>query len=245
MVLKGVILAGGTGSRLKPLTSVTNKHLLPVYNKPMIYYPIEILKSAGVKDILVITGTHHAGAIFQLLGSGKDFGVKFTYRVQDEAGGIPSAIGLAEDFVGENKFISINGDNIIFESLKPFAEQFDNGESEMQVLLYEGTEEEAKKSGIAVLDGNKVVEVLEKPESPPSRNITVGIYFMNPSVFDVIRKLKPSKRGETEITDVQRHFLEKGKLSAAKLKGNWLDAGDFEDLLNANLETKKLSKKEK
>ena len=126
--IKGVILAGGTGSRLFPLTKCTNKHLLPIYNKPMIYYPIEALKSAGIKDILVITGTNHAGDIFSLLGSGKDFGVRFTYRVQDEAGGIPSAIGLAEQFVGNDKFISINGDNIIFESLKERAYLFlDNG----------------------------------------------------------------------------------------------------------------------
>lgn len=238
--LKGVILAGGTGSRLSPLTDVTNKHLLPIYNKPMIYYPIEMLKSAGVKDIMVVTGTHHAGAIFQLLGSGKDFGVKFTYRVQDEAGGIPSAIELAEDFVGEDRFISINGDNIVFESLKPFADKFLEGKGEMQVLLYEGTEEEAKKSGVAVLDGDRVVEVEEKPEKPKSRNITVGIYFLSPSVFNVIRELKPSARGETEITDVQRHYLGKGQLTAAKLSGKWLDAGDFEDLLKANKETRKL-----
>ncbi len=238
--LKGVILAGGTGSRLGSLTKVCNKHLLPVYNKPMIYYPIEMLKSAGVKDILVITGTYHAGDIFSHLGSGKDFGVKFTYRVQDEAGGIPSAIALAEDFVGGDSFISINGDNIVFESLNPFAEQFQKSDAEMQILLYNGTKEEAKKSGVAVTEGNKVTEVVEKPKNPTSNNIIVGIYFLKPNVFDIIRQLKPSARGETEITDVQRHYLEKGKLSAGKLKGNWLDAGDFEDLLNANLETKKL-----
>ncbi len=199
-----------------------------------------MLKSAGVKDILVVTGNYHAGEIFTHLGSGKDFGVRFTFRVQDEAGGIPSAISLAEDFVGEDNFISINGDNIVFESLKPFADQFEKNDSEMQILLFKGTEEEAKKSGIAVCEGSKVIKVIEKPQEPPSNNIIVGIYFMQPSVFDVIRNVKPSARGETEITDVQRHYLEKGKLSAAELKGNWLDAGDFEDLLNANLETKKL-----
>jgi len=245
MVLKGVILAGGSGSRLRPLTSATNKHLLPVYNKPMIYYPIEMLKSAGVKDILVITGTYHAGAIFQLLGSGKDFGVKFTYRVQDEAGGIPSAISLAEDFVGQDKFISINGDNIVFESLKPFAEQFEKGGAGMQILIYKGTREEAIKSGVAVVEGSKVKEVIEKPAEPPSSNIIVGIYFLEPSVFEVIRKLRPSKRGETEITEVQGHYLEKSRLEAAFLKGKWLDAGDFEDLLHANLETKKLEQEKK
>ncbi|MDP6671230.1 MAG: sugar phosphate nucleotidyltransferase, partial [archaeon] len=166
MVLRGVILAGGTGSRLFPLTKVCNKHLLPVYNKPMIYYPIEMLKSAGVKDILIITGTYHAGEIFSHLGSGKDFGVNFTYRVQDIAGGIPSAISLAEDFVGDDPFISINGDNIVFESLKPFAEAFEKGKEEMQILLYKGTKDEAQKSGVAVTEGNTVKEVIEKPAEP-------------------------------------------------------------------------------
>ena len=240
MTLKGVILAGGTGSRLKPLTSATNKHLLPVYNKPMIFYPIEALKSAGITDILVITGTHHAGAIFQLLGSGKSLGVKFTYRVQDEAGGIPSAIALAEDFVGNSRFVSVNGDNIVFESLAPFAKEFGKSREEMQILLYRGTNEEAMKSGVAVTNGNKVTEVVEKPKEPPSNNIIIGIYFMSPSVFDVIRAIKPSARGETEITDVQRHYLEKNSLRAEFLKDKWLDAGDFEDLLHANLETKKI-----
>ncbi len=243
MALRGVILAGGTGSRLRPLTLTTNKHLLPVYNKPMIYYSIEMLKSAGVKDILVITGTYHAGAIFSHLGSGKDFGVRFTYRVQDEAGGIPSAISLAEDFVGDDKFISINGDNIVFESLKPFAEAFEKSDAEMQILMYKGAKEEAQKSGVAVCKGNKVTDVVEKPKEPPSNNIIVGIYFLSPSCFDVIKKLKPSGRGETEITDVQRHFLEKGKLRAEHLKGKWLDAGDFEDLMHANIETQKLAKR--
>jgi len=240
MALKGVILAGGTGSRLLPLTAAVNKHLLPVYNRPMIYYPIEMLKSAGVKDILVITGTHHAGAIFQLLGSGKNFGVKFTYKVQDEAGGIPSAIGLAEDFVGDSRFISINGDNIIFESLFPFAEEFERSKDEMQILIYRGTKEEAMKSGVAVTKGNNVLEVIEKPLQPPSGNIIVGIYFLSPSVFNVIRELKPSARGETEITEVQRHYLGRNSLRAEWLKGKWLDAGDFEDLLHANLETKRI-----
>lgn len=240
MALKGIILAGGTGSRLAPLTKACNKHLLPVYNKPMIFYPIEMLKSAGVRDIMVITGTHHAGSIFQLLGSGKDFGVKFTYRVQDSAGGIPSAISLAEDFVGKDKFISVNGDNIIFESLAPFAKEFEKSKPEMQILLFEGTREEAMKSGVATVQGSTVTGVVEKPKEPPSNNIIIGIYFLSPSVFKVIRELKPSARGETEITDVQRYYLQKKSLRAGRLKGKWLDAGDFEDLLHANLETKKI-----
>ncbi|MFH1240354.1 MAG: sugar phosphate nucleotidyltransferase [Candidatus Diapherotrites archaeon] len=241
--MKGLILAGGTGSRLLPLTKVTNKHLLPVYDKPMIYYPLESLKSAGITDIMIITGTHHAGNIFSLLGSGNEYGVKFTYKVQDEAGGIPQAISLAEDFVGNDSFISINGDNIIFESLKPFAKEFEKEKDAMQILLYKGTEEEAKKSGVAVCEGKKVTNVIEKQKNPPAKNIIIGIYFMKPSVFDVIKKIKPSARGETEITDVQKHYLQKRTLKADYLKGKWLDAGDFEDLLHANLETKKFMEK--
>ncbi len=241
--MKGIILAGGTGSRLFPLTKACNKHLLPVYSKPMIYYPVEALKSAGIKDIMVVTGTYHAGDIFSLLGSGKDFGARFTYRVQDEAGGIPSAIALAEGFVGKDKFISINGDNIIFESLKGFAEEFRKGREEARIMLYGGTKEEAKKSGVAVMDGDKVKELVEKPAEPPSTLISVGIYMYTPGVFEIIRKLKPSRRGETEITEVNGEYLKRGTLKASRLKGKWLDAGDFEDLLHANIETKKLNDK--
>jgi len=211
----------------------------------MIYYPIEALKSAGIKDIMVVTGTHHAGDIFALLGSGKDFGVKFTYRVQDEAGGIPSAISLAEDFIRKDKFISINGDNIIFESLKPFAEEFDKGKEEARIILYKGTLDEAKKSGVAVMQGDKVLDLIEKPPQPPSQLISIGIYMYTHGVFEIIKKLKPSARGETEITEVNREFLKKGTLKASLLKGKWLDAGDFEDLLHANLETRKLSENSK
>ncbi|MFA6215175.1 MAG: sugar phosphate nucleotidyltransferase [Patescibacteria group bacterium] len=240
--MKGIILAGGTGSRLSPLTKVTNKHLLPVYNKPMIYYPLEALKSAGIEKIMVVTGTHHAGAIFSLLGSGKDYGVEFTYRVQDMAGGIPSAISLAEGFIGDDKFISINGDNIIFESLSTFAKEFAKGKEEARILLYEGTIEEAKKSGVAVLAGDEVTDLIEKPKDPPSNLISIGIYMYTPSVFEIIKTLKPSARGETEITEVNREYLKRKTLKASKLSGKWLDAGDFDDLMNANIETQKLVK---
>lgn len=232
--MKGVILAGGTGSRLLPLTAVTNKHLLPIYNKPMIFYPIELLKKAGITDIMVITGTHHAGAIFQLLGSGKEFGVKFTYRVQDEAGGIPQAIGLAEDFVGNDKFVSVNGDNILFESIKDSVKEFENGKEEARIFLYNGTKEEAQKSGVAVLEGDKVLKLVEKPQEPPSTWISIGVLMFTPDVFKLIRTLKPSARGELEITDVQNHYVQKKTLKASKLKGNWLDAGTIDDLLETN-----------
>jgi glucose-1-phosphate thymidylyltransferase len=229
-----VILAGGTGSRLLPLTAVTNKHLLPIFDKPMIYYPIEILKSAGITEILVVTGTHHAGAIFSLLGSGKKFEVKFTFKVQDEAGGIPQAIGLAEEFAGNDKFISVNGDNIIFESLKPFAEEFKKGGEEARILLFETTREEAKNAGVAVLEGDKVLQIIEKPQNPPTNWISIGILFFTPSVFGIIKSLKPSARGELEIADVQNEYIKRGTLKASKLKGEWLDAGSFEELVRAN-----------
>ncbi len=244
--MKGIILAGGTGSRLFPLTKVCNKHLLPVYNKPMIYFPIETLKSAGVKDILVITGTYHAGEIFSHLGSGKDFGVNFTYRVQDTAGGLPHAIALAEQFVDNDKFISINGDNIILENIKPFVDEFEKGDEESRILLYKGSIEQCKKSGVAIIDGENVVTVVEKPAKPPSRWISIGAYMYTPDVFNIIKTLKPSGRGELEISDIHNTYIARGTLKASKLEDIWLDAGTIEELMEANktvLELNKAGKK--
>jgi len=243
MVLKGIILAGGTGSRLRPLTSVTNKHLLPIYDKPMIYYPIETLKSGGVKHILVITGKEHAGDVFALLGSGKDFGVDFTFRVQDTAGGLPHAINLAKDFVGNEKFVSINGDNILFESIKEFADEFEKSNDLSKVLLYNGTKEEAMAAGVAVLDSKgKVTQVIEKPKEPPTNEIVIGVYFYTPDVFNIIKDLKPSTRGELEISDLHNHYIKQGKLSASKLKKHWLDAGTIDELARVNEYMSKHSK---
>lgn len=232
--MKGVILAGGTGSRLLPLTKVTNKHLLPIYDKPMIYYPIETLKKAGVKEILVVTGTHHAGSIFALLGSGKEFGVNFTFRVQDEAGGIPQAIGLAKDFVGNDKFISINGDNILLEDISRFVKEFEQGTEEARILLYETTPEEAKKAGVAVLEGDRVTRIIEKPNEPPSNFVSIGVLMFTPGVFDIISDLKPSARGELEIADVQNEYIRRGTLKASTFSGIWLDAGSVEELGRVN-----------
>lgn len=232
--MKGVILAGGTGSRLRPLTTVTNKHLLPIYDKPMIYYPIETLKKAGIKDILVITGTSHAGDVFSLLGSGKDFGVNFTFRVQDEAGGLPQAIGLAKGFVGNDKFVSINGDNILFDDISQFVKEFENGKEKSRILLYETTREEAAKAGVAVLEGDAVTKVIEKPKDPPTNWVVVGVYMYTPQVFDVIKTLKPSARGELEISDLHNYYIKDGSLRASKLKKEWLDAGSFDELLRVN-----------
>ena len=232
--MKGVILAGGTGSRLLPLTRTTNKHLLPIYDKPMIFYPIELLKGAGITDIMVITGTHHAGAIFSLLGSGHEFGIEFTYRVQDIAGGLPHAIALAEDFVGNDKFISVNGDNVLSEGIRSYKEEFEKGKEEARILLYETTPEEARKAGVAVLEGEKVVKLIEKPQNPPTNWISIGVYFFTPHVFSIIKNLKPSARGELEITDIHNHYIQRSTLTANKIKGDWLDAGTIDELLRAN-----------
>ncbi len=243
--MKGVILAGGSGSRLGWLTKTTNKHLLPIYDKPMIFYPLQILKDAGITDIMIVTGTHHAGAIFQLLGSGAEFGVKFTYRVQDQAGGIPQAIGLAEDFVGNDKFVSVNGDNILFESIKGAVKEFEKSSDQARIFLYNGTREEAQKSGVAVLDGERVVKLVEKPVDPPSTWVSIGVLMFTSDVFKVIKTLKPSARGELEITDVQNYYIQKGTLKASKLSKEWLDAGTIDDLMETNKRIFELAKKGK
>ncbi|HIH09592.1 MAG TPA: NTP transferase domain-containing protein [Candidatus Diapherotrites archaeon] len=233
--MKGVILAGGNGTRLLPLTRSTNKHLLPIYDKPMIYYPIETLKKAGITEILVITGTGHAGAIFSLLGSGKEFGVNFTFRVQEEAGGLPQAIDLAKGFVGEDKFVAINGDNILFDDIAPFIREFEKREDERsRILLYKTTTQEARKAGVAVLEGDKVTKVIEKPKNPPTNWVAVGVYMYTPHVFEVIKSLKPSGRGELEITDIHNYYIKMNALMASKLTKDWLDAGSFDELLRAN-----------
>ncbi len=232
--MKGVILAGGNGTRLRPLTSVTNKHLLPIYDRPMIYYPLQTLLDAGITEILIITGTEHAGNIFKLMGSGKDFGAHFTYRVQDTAGGLPHAIALAEGFVGHEKFVSINGDNILSESIKPYVDAFAHGNEDARILLYETTPEEAQKAGVAVMDGEKVVRLIEKPREPPTNWVSIGVYLFKPDVFDIIRTLKPSQRGELEITDIHNTYISRGTLAASKISGEWLDAGTIDELTRAN-----------
>ncbi len=241
--MKGIILAGGNGTRLRPLTSVTNKHLLPIFDKPMIYYPLQTLKDAGITDIMIVTGTEHAGNIFKLLGSGKDFGVKFTYRVQDGAGGLPHAIALAEDFVGNDKFVSINGDNILSDSIRPFVEEFSRSTKESHLLLYETTPEEARKAGVAVFEGEKLTGFVEKPREPPTNWVSIGVYMYTKHVFEIIRTLKPSQRGELEITDLHNMYLSRGTLGVSKISGDWLDAGTISELLHANQIVKEWSLK--
>lgn len=232
--MKGVILAGGNGTRLRPLTSVTNKHLLPIYDRPMIYYPLQTLLDAGITEILIITGTEHAGNIFKLMGSGKDFGAHFTYRVQDTAGGLPHAIALAENFVGNDKFVSINGDNILSESIRTYVNEYARGKEDARILLYETTREEAQKAGVAVIENGKVVKLVEKPRDPPTNWVSIGVYMFNAGVFDIIRTLKPSQRGELEITDIHNTYISRGTLTASKITGEWLDAGTIDELTRAN-----------
>ncbi len=232
--IKGIILAGGTGSRLFPLTRVTNKHLLPVGPKPMIMHCVEKLTDAGIRDIMVITGPEHMGAIVQLLGSGKDFACRFTYRVQDEAGGIAQALGLCEAFVGADHCCVILGDNIFTASLKPYAERFVTVDTGAMLLLKQVPD--PGRYGVAELSADKktVVGIEEKPRQPKTDYAVTGMYFYDASVFNVVRTLKPSGRGELEITDVNNYYVRQGTLLWDELPGEWTDAGTFPSLLKAN-----------
>ena len=230
--MKGIVLAGGTGSRLFPLTKVTNKHLLPVGRKPMIFHPIEKLIEAGVKEILIVTGVDHMGDVVGLLGSGQDFGCQFTYRVQDEAGGIAQALGLARNFVHDDQMVVILGDNIFAHNIKPFVENFHKQGKGAKILLKKVDDPE--RYGVAELKGDKVVSIEEKPKKPKSQFAVTGIYMYDAAVFDIIRTLKPSGRGELEITDVNNHYITKKQLTFDMLDGWWTDAGTFESLKRAN-----------
>jgi glucose-1-phosphate thymidylyltransferase len=232
MDLKGVVLAGGTGSRLMPLTKVTNKHLLPVGQKPMVYYPIEKLTSIGIEEILVVTGVEHMGDVVGLLGSGKDFGCRFTYKVQDEAGGIAQALGMAEDFARGQRLVVILGDNLFQASLKSYAKRFIAQKSGARILLKQVPN--PQRFGVAELSGGKVIGIEEKPKKPKSDYVVTGIYFYDAAVFDIIRTLKPSARGELEITHVNDAYIAKGELAYDILDGWWTDAGTFESLVRAN-----------
>ncbi len=232
MSLKGIVLAGGTGSRLVPLTKVTNKHLLPIGQRPMIYYPIEKLTSIGIDRILIVTGVEHMGNVVSLLGSGKDFGCHFTYKVQDESGGIAQALGLAEDFAQCQPVVVILGDNIFKASLRRYRDNFIAQKTGARVILKEV--ENPQRFGVAEIEDGKVVNIVEKPKEPKSNYIITGIYFYNSSVFDIIKTLKASDRGELEITDVNLAYIENSQLECDILDGWWTDAGTFQSLKRAN-----------
>ena len=228
--MKGIILAGGTGSRLYPLTKVTNKHLLPVGNKPMIYYPIERLLDAGIDEILIVTGTDHMGDVVNLLGSGKDFGCRFTYKVQDEAGGIAQALGLAENFAGGDSMVVILGDNIFDFSLKASIQSF-SGHGAL-ILIKEV--DDPSRYGVAELNGDRIISIQEKPANPKTNYCVTGIYVYDSNVFDYIKNLKPSGRGELEITDVNNHYITAGLMTYSILDGWWTDAGTPDSYKIAN-----------
>jgi glucose-1-phosphate thymidylyltransferase len=231
--MKGVVLAGGTGSRLNPLTRVTNKHLLPIYDKPMVYYPIQTLVNAGIEEILLVTGGKNAGDFLRLLGNGREFGLKhINYTYQEGEGGIAEALGLAEFFAAGEPICVILGDNIIENNICDAVENFKKQKSGAKILLKKV--DDAQRFGVAEVKGDKVLGIEEKPKNPKSEYAVVGIYLYDATVFQKIRRLKPSGRGELEITDVNNFYIEENKLSYEILEGWWTDAGQFESLLRAN-----------
>jgi len=238
--MKGVILAGGTGSRMYPLTKVTNKHLLPVYDKPMIYYPLQTLVNAGIREIIIVSGRGHAGHFLELLGSGMEFGVQLTYEIQEKAGGIAEALGLAESWVDDDPVAVILGDNIFQDSILSDATSFQKG---AKIFLKQVPD--AQRFGVAEISEDRVVSIEEKPENPKSQYAVTGLYLYDPDVFSVIRKLKPSGRGELEITDVNNAYIKRGEMQFSLLKGFWSDAGTFDSLLRASLLVQQYRSQEK
>ena len=227
--MKGIILAGGTGSRLFPLTKVTNKHLLPVYDKPMIYYPLQTLMDGDITEIMIVSGRGHAGHFLELLGSGTDFGVHLTYEIQEKAGGIAQALGLAEDFADDEPVTVILGDNIFQDNVREAVETFKSG---ARIFLKEVPD--AKRFGVAEIKGKKIISIEEKPALPKSNLAVTGLYIYDPGVFEIIRTLRPSGRGEIEITDVNNAYISRGRMHCDILEGWWTDAGTFESLLYAS-----------
>jgi len=232
-MLKGILLAGGTGSRLMPCTSCINKHLLPVGRKPMILWPLGKLTEAGIEEVMVVTGKEHAGAVVNLLGSGREYGCHISYRVQDEAGGIAQALGLCEGFAGNDKIMVILGDNIYQDSLISIAHEYEFGPMQGMILLKKVAD--AKRFGVATVEDDKIMGIEEKPTEPKSNLAVTGCYFYDRQVWPIIRDLKPSGRKELEITDVNNWYIERNKMSYKILTGYWTDAGTFESLRRANM----------
>ncbi len=226
--LKGVVLVGGTGSRLYPITTVTNKHLLPVYDRPMVYYPLQTLINAGVTEAMIVTGGNNAGDFLRLLGDGRKFGFeKLQYAFQEEAGGIAQALGLAETFAGDDGIVVILGDNIIESNIRSAAREFRSQEKGARLILTEVSNPSAY--GVAELENGRISVIEEKPKNPKSSLVAIGIYFYGSEVFDVIRTLEPSGRGELEITDVNNHFIRAGSMTHNLLEGYWADCGESID----------------
>jgi len=243
--VKGVILAGGNATRLRPLTWVTNKHLLPIYNKPMIYYPLESMVRAGIKDVLIITGPNHSGSFINLLKSGKDFNLRLSYEIQEEAAGIAQAIGLAYDFADNSKILVILGDNIFTQSLKSDVDEFERLEKGA-VVYGKHMATASKQYGVIEVKDGKVASIEEKPQKPKSDIGQTGIYMYDHRVFAFIKKQKPSARGELEVTDLNNNYVSEGTMICKILTSWWVDAGtSFDELLRANILVAKELKKEK
>lgn len=231
--MKGIVLAGGLGTRLHPLTKITNKHLLPVYDKPMIYYPLQILVDAGINEIILVTGGNNAGDFLRLLGNGKDFGLKrLSYVYQEGEGGIAAALALTEHFVDGDKIVVVLGDNIIEKTISPGVSKFK--EMEKGALIYLKEVEDPERFGVAEVAKGKIVGIEEKPKDPRSNFAVIGIYMYDNKVFDIIKTLEPSGRGELEITDVNNAYIAKNSLTYEVLDGWWTDAGTFESLFEAS-----------
>ncbi len=226
--MKGILICGGTGSRLRPLTEITNKSLLPVYDRPLIQFPLQTLLDAGITDICVITGPEHIDQITNYLGSGAKFNASFAYKVQDKPGGIAEALGLAEDFADGDSICALLGDNIFFDDVTPIIKAFTRGGH-----VFLKTVDDPERFGVAEMDGERVIGIEEKPTAPKSNLAITGCYVYDSRCFDIIRNLQPSARGEYEITDVSRGFLETGELRATVLQKEWIDAGTFESLYEA------------
>jgi glucose-1-phosphate thymidylyltransferase len=229
--MKGVILAGGTGSRLHPLTRITNKHLLPLYDRPMVTYAVEALVQAGIDELMLVTGGTHAGEFFRLLGNGHEYGIdRLAYGYQEEAGGIAEALGLAERFAARDRVCVLLADNIFEESLRPIVENFASQPKGARIVLSEvGEDEHLRHLGVARLEGDRVAEIVEKPVAPPSRFAVTGVYFYDEQVWEVLPTLEPSGRGELEITDVNNWYVGRGEMEADVVGGFWGDAGESID----------------
>jgi glucose-1-phosphate thymidylyltransferase len=241
--MRGVLLAGGSGSRLLPLTKVTNKHLLPVYKKPMIYYPLETLLKAGIKDILIVTGGEHIGDFFRLLGSGREWGARFSYEIQEGNGGTGAALLLAEDFVREGEFMVILGDNVVSEDVSSFVEDFRKEKETFKAKIVIAKVPDPSKYGVVSFKGKKIDRIVEKPKHPKSSYVNTGLWMFLPDVFEHLKQLKKSPRGEYEITDVLAWYAARGLLTYSILKSAWTDAGSFDSLYKATVLMRQLEQK--
>jgi len=243
--MRGVLLAGGTASRLRPLTKVTNKHLLPVYKKPMIYYPLETLLQAGIKDILIVTGGEHIGDFFRLLGSGKEWDAHFSYEIQEGSGGTGAALLLAKDFIRDDPFMVILGDNVVSENVGKFVAEFERETAEYKAKILVAKVADPGKYGVVEFNGKRIINIVEKPKNPKSSYVNTGLWMFQPEVFDLLRELKKSPRGEYEVTDVLSYYARRGELSYSILKSHWTDAGSFESLYRATVLMKELEDRAK